>query len=64
MNNPVEVYQHVSLPPSNINSFDFRDAKSLVMDGVWYIFGGDIGKVYKSEIEAYDPKGKHIFVFL
>ena len=34
------------------------------MDGVWYIFGGDIGKVYKSEIEAYDPKGKHIFCIL
>ena len=33
------------------------------MDGVWYIFGGDIGKTYKSEIEAYDPKGKHVFCF-
>ena len=30
------------------------------MDGVWYIFGGDIGKTYKSEIEAYDPKGKNV----
>ena len=52
--------RQLSITPSNINSFDFRDAKSLVMDGVWYIFGGDIGKTYKSEIEAYDPKGKNV----
>ena len=34
-----------------------RDAKSLTFDGVWYVFGGDIGTTYIQDIEAFDPSG-------
>ena len=35
-----------------------RDGGSLVIDGVWYIFGGDNGRNFLSDVEAFDPKGK------
>ena len=34
-----------------------RDAKSLTFNGVWYVFGGDIGTTYIQDIEAFDPSG-------
>ena len=34
-----------------------RDGSSLVINGIWHIFGGDVGKTFLSDVEAYDPKG-------
>ena len=28
-----------------------------MIDGVWYIFGGDNGRNFLSDVEAFDPKG-------
>ena len=36
---------------------NFRDGSSLVIQDVWYIFGGDNGRNFLSDVEVYDPKG-------
>ena len=32
----------------------------MTFNGVWYVFGGDIGTTYIQDIEAFDPAGNNI----
>lgn len=38
----------------------FRDGSSVVIQDVWYIFGGDSGRNFLSDVEVYDPKGIYL----
>ena len=41
-----------------LTAANFRDGSSLVIQDVWYIFGGDNGRNFLSDVETYNPKGK------